>query len=182
MPSFNHDTLPDPGPWVTQAVLAANQAVYEHRESTGSDMGCTLVMALFVGATATIANVGDSRAYHLTSQGMTQLTTDHSLVERLVATRQITPEEARMHPHRNVIYRVIGDRPELTVDLFERTFAPGEALLLCSDGLNNMVNDKAIWKTWNASKSPQAVCDRLVAEANQAGGKDNISVVIVQVM
>lgn len=173
--------LPDVRQWLTAAVQAANQAVYDRRKAAGTDMGSTLVMALFVNDAATIVNVGDSRAYLLKHDGITQITTDHSLVERLVATGQITPEEAATHPQKNVIYRVIGDKPRVEADLFEHRLEPGQALLLCTDGLSGMVTDEQIWQIWRTSVSPQEACDRLVEAANQAGGEDNISVVIVQV-
>jgi serine/threonine protein phosphatase PrpC len=173
--------LPDPGVWLAVATEAANQAVYDRRSEAGTDMGTTLVAALLIGDTATISNVGDSRAYLLTSHGITQVTTDHSLVARLVATGQITREEAANHPQKNVIYRVIGDRPRAEGDIYEQQVAPGEALLLCSDGLSGMVPDAQIWHTWRTSTSPQEACDRLVEAANEAGGEDNITVVIVQV-
>jgi protein phosphatase len=125
--------------------------------------------------------VGDSRCYHLRKEGIAQITTDHSLVERLVATGQITREEAADHPQRNVIYRVMGDKPNVSVDIYEEVVRPGEALLLCSDGLSGMVPDRDIWRFWHTSPSPQEACDRLVEAANQAGGEDNVTVVIVQV-
>jgi protein phosphatase len=174
--------LPDTRQWLTQAVLAANRAVYTERKAVGSDMGCTLVMALFIGEKVVVANVGDSRAYRLGAGGIRQVTVDHSLVERLVAAGQITRAEARHHPQKNVIYRVVGSRSNLDVDLFEQSLMPGEAILLCSDGLTGMVRDERIWKIWQTSTSPQDMCDRLIEEAKQAGGEDNISVVIVQVM
>jgi len=172
--------LPPAGEWLTAAVQAANGEVHQRRQAAGNDMGCTLVAALLVGDTATIANVGDSRAYRLGPDGIVQITTDHSLVERMVATGQITREEAATHPQRHVIYRVIGDKPRVEVDLFERHLLPGEALLLCSDGLSGMLPDEQIWSIWRACAGPQQACERLVAAANRAGGKDNISVVIVQ--
>jgi serine/threonine protein phosphatase PrpC len=176
------EPLPDPHEWVTTTTLVANQSVYEQRQAAGTDMGTTLVLALIVGDVATIGNVGDSRAYLLSQEGIVQITTDHSLVERLVATGQITREEAAYHPQRNVIYRVIGDKPRVEPDVFKQRLSPGEALLLCSDGLNNMVPDEQIWHIWRSSTGPQEACDRLVQTANQAGGVDNITVVIVQVV
>lgn len=173
--------LPDAREWLAAAIQHANRAVYDQRRAAGTDMGTTLVAALVVGDTATIANVGDSRAYHLRNDGITQITVDHSLVERLVATGQITREEAATHPQKNVIYRTMGDKPRVEVDFFERRLAPGEALLLCSDGLSGMVSDEHIWQIWRTSTSPQEACDRLVEAANSAGGEDNISVIIVQV-
>jgi len=172
--------LPDARQWLAAAAQNANRVVHDQRKAAGTDMGTTLVMALLVGSTATVANVGDSRAYLLKDDSIVQITTDHSLVERLVATGQITPEEAVDHPQRNIIYRVIGDKPRVEVDLFEQLLAPAEALLLCSDGLSAMVPDERIWQVWRSSVSPQDACDRLVEAANDAGGEDNITVVIVQ--
>lgn len=180
-PAAAGEPLPAPGEWLSSAVQQANRAVYERRRIAGTDMGTTLVAALVMGDVCTVANVGDSRAYHLRPDGITQITTDHSLVERLVATGQITREEVATHPQRNVIYRTLGDKARVEVDLFERRLAPGEALLLCSDGLNGMVPDEQIWQIWRTSMSPQEACDRLVEAANGAGGEDNISVIVAQV-
>jgi len=107
------------------------------------------------------------------------VTVDHSLVERLVSAGQITRAEADGHPQRNVIYRAIGDRAEVEVDLYEQLLAAGEALLLCSDGLCGMVPDERIYEIWTSAATPQQACDRLVTAANEAGGEDNITVVIV---
>lgn len=191
-PAVVGEALPEVREWLVAAAQLANQVVYDQRKAAGTDMGTTLVMALFVGDTATVANVGDSRAYLLKSvdtihriqeQGdVIQITTDHSLVERLVATGQITPAEALNHPQKNVIYRVIGDKPQVEVDLFEQQLVPGDALLLCSDGLSGMVSNEQILHIWRTSTSPQEACDRLVEVANQAGGVDNVTVVIVQVV
>jgi len=167
--------------WITGAANAANLAVFLEREAMLSDMGSTLVMALLVGGSATVLNVGDSRAYWLTPSGMRQVTTDHSLVQRLIAIGQLTPEEARNHPQKSVIYRVMGDSAKLAYDLFEVRLSPGEALLLCSDGLTDMVEDRVLWYVWHEASSPQAACEELVDLANEAGGYDNITVVIAQI-
>ncbi len=179
-PAADGPSLPNVGEWLSDVVTAANQVVYDERKKAGSDMGTTLVMALMVGDQATIANVGDSRGYLLTDTEIRQLTTDHSLVERLVAAGQIKPEEAATHPQKNVIYRVIGDRPKLEVDLFQQRLEAGQALLLCSDGLSGMITDQQIWQIWKSSVSPQEACRRMVEAANQAGGEDNVSVVVLQ--
>ncbi|MEA3338347.1 MAG: Stp1/IreP family PP2C-type Ser/Thr phosphatase [Chloroflexota bacterium] len=180
-PAAGGEELPDAHQWLTDTALVANQAVYSQRRTAGTDMGTTLVMALIIGDQATLANVGDSRAYLLSQGSIVQITTDHSLVERLVATGQITREEAARHPQKNVIYRVIGDKAHTEVDLFDQTLTPGDTLLLCSDGLSGMVTDEQMWQIWNNSTSPQEACDQLVEAANEAGGEDNITVVIVQV-
>ena len=174
--------LPEWRGWLTAAVQSANQVVYEQRSAAGNDMGNTLVAALVRGGRALIANVGDSRCYHLDENGIRQISVDHSLVERLVATGQITREEAAHHPQRNVIYRVVGDRMKTDVDLFEQTLDPGAALLLCSDGLSGMISNADIWQIWRTARSPQDACDLLVKAANEAGGEDNITAVIVQMV
>lgn len=173
-------TMPDLSAWVSEAALAANQAVLRQRRRDGNDMGSTLVLAAVAGDSATILNVGDSRAYRLSPDGVEQLSTDHSLVERLVAVGQLTREEARQHPQRNVIYRVIGERPELGYDVFAHTFEPGEALLLCSDGLSDVLGNPMLWRLWHEAASPQEAADRMVEAANEAGAPDNVSVVLVQ--
>ncbi len=167
--------------WLARAAKAANQAVFDERQAASNDMGSTLVMALIVGRAATVLNVGDSRAYWLKPQAIQQITTDHSLVQRLIEIGQLTPEEARHHPQKSVIYRVMGDTPDLAMDLFDVVLSPGEAILLCSDGLSDMVLDNVIWQVWREAASPQAACDQLVSLAKEAGGYDNISVVLVQI-
>jgi PPM family protein phosphatase len=171
----------DPAQWVRHAVETANRVVFDMRKSAGTDMGSTLVMALVEGNKAYVTNVGDSRAYRINANGIQQITTDHSLVQRLIATNQITPEEARHHPQRNVIYRTIGDKPKVDLDILTPTFSIGERLLLCSDGLSGMVEDAYLYKIVMEAPSPQAACDHLIDAANAAGGEDNISVIVVEV-
>lgn len=181
-PGIDEVTYSDSAMWLEQAVKGANQAVYQARKSANSDMGTTLVAALVFGVRATLANVGDSRCYHLSPEGIRRITVDHSLVERLVSIGQITREEAATHPQRNVIYRVIGDKPEVEVDIYVQHLRPAEALLLCSDGLSGMVSEQSIWQLWLHAGTPQDACDRMVAAADQAGGEDNISAIIVEVI
>jgi protein phosphatase len=167
--------------WLADAVQATNLAVFTHRRSASTDMGTTLVAALLVGDTAYIANVGDSRAYLITQDDdIRRITIDHSLVERLVAIGQIKPDEARSHPQRNVIYRTIGDKEEADVDFFAQQLNPGDSLLLCSDGLSGKVEDDEMQRLVSRSQSPQEACELLVQAANDHGGDDNITVIIVQ--
>jgi serine/threonine protein phosphatase PrpC len=168
--------------WLQETVEAANAKVYALRQSSETDMGSTLVAAVVEGNLTYIAHVGDSRAYLINAQGIRRLTQDHSLVERLIANHQISREEARFHPQRNVIYRTIGDKPEIEVDVSSTLLNAGDYLLLCSDGLSGMLDDQAIQKNVIEAVTPQAACDTLVEAANAAGGEDNISVVIVQVV
>ena len=171
---------PDYGALLKEACLEANRAVHERARQARSDMGTTLVAALLVGSDAYIANVGDSRAYRVNPQEIRQITTDHSLVERLVATGQITREEARSHPQANLIYRTIGDKPQVEVDIFEQSLGRDEWLVLCSDGLHGMVEDARIQQVLVTSLHPQEACEDLVRLANLAGGDDNITVIVVK--
>ena len=171
---------PDYDAWLTKAVEVANTAVYERSQQSRNDMGTTVVLALMIEDEAHIAHVGDSRAYHITADHIKQITTDHSLVERLVTTGQISREEARFHPQSNVIYRTIGDKARIEVDRTSAHIAPGEYLLLCSDGLSGMVTDERIHQIVVQSVTPQSACAELVNAANLAGGDDNITVIIIK--
>lgn len=168
--------------WLKETVEAANRAVFDLRKAAGTDMGSTLVVALLDGLQAALAHVGDSRIYRVSPQGIEQLTTDHSLVERLVSTGQLSRDEARYHPQRNVVYRTIGDRPNVEVDTSLHTLAPGDCLLLCSDGLNGMLEDRIIQKLILDAANPQEACERLISAANAAGGEDNITALLIQVI
>jgi len=165
---------------LAQAVLAANQAVYDERVARNSGMSTTLTLALVVDDTAHIANVGDSRTYIWNADGLRQITKDHSLVQRLVDAGAIAPEQVYTHPQRNLIYQSIGDRPEVQVDTFQHQLAPDDRLVLCSDGLWEMVRHEGLEEVLLAEPDPQRAADRLVHNANLAGGEDNISVIIVR--
>jgi PPM family protein phosphatase len=166
--------------WLDESIQTGNRAVFERAQQAGSDMGTTIVAALIVDGEAYIAHVGDSRAYHLTAGGLRRITTDHSFVEQLVASGEITRQQARRHPHAHVILRTIGDEPDVEVDHYRFSRQPGEQLLLCSDGLTTMLSDEHVRQILVQAESPQAACDTLVEEANSAGGEDNISVIVIR--
>jgi protein phosphatase len=168
--------------WLRIAVEAANTEVFNLRKSAGTDMGSTIVAAAVIGNQAFFTHIGDSRIYLVNAKGIKRLTVDHSLVERLIATHQITREEARYHPQRNVIYRTIGDKSKIELEVTSLTLAIGDSLLLCSDGLSGMVEDERICQLVLDASSPQAACEALIEAANAAGGQDNSSVVIVKVV
>jgi protein phosphatase len=173
------------------AANAANHQVYQEsqRSSGKAGMGTTLTLVAVVGQRAHIAHVGDSRAYLLNRRGVTeagqpwlQLTTDHTLVARLVDIGHITPEQARSHPQRNILYRSLGTDPTTEIDTTSQQLQAGDVLLLCSDGLDSYLDDREIAQlALNESTSPLTACDQLVALANQRGGGDNISVVVAKV-
>ncbi len=167
--------------WIESVIQEANKVVFDMGRKTGSDMGSTVVVAVLDGYDVHLGHVGDSRAYLINELSIQPLTTDHSLVERLIATKQISREEARLHPQRNVIYRTLGDKSTLEVDTATFTLDVDDFLLLCSDGLNGMVDDDTIQQiVLEGNSSPQNACKRLVKAANAAGGDDNISVVLVK--
>lgn len=142
-------------------------------------MGTTMVLVTIVDDYAYVANVGDSRLY-LIEDKILQITKDHSLVEEMVRRGLITKEEAKTHPDKNIITRVLGIGPEVEVDFFDIHLKENSTLLLCSDGLSNMVSDDDIWRIANTSRDLRETGMRLVSLANENGGKDNIAVVLVQ--
>jgi protein phosphatase len=141
----------------------------------------TLTCALVLGSNAFVAHVGDSRAYLIRRDALSQVTTDHSLVRRLIEVGQITVQEAKTHPQRNVLYRALGREGELQVDTYLQSVVPNSSLLLCSDGLWGCVSEEAIRSIVCAAPSPQIACRRLVACANENGGDDNITAVLAQI-
>lgn len=159
-----------------KAVESANQAV--HSEVPGS--GTTLTCALVIGSRAYLAHVGDSRAYLYYNQELKQITHDHSYVDKLVELGQITLEAAAVHPQRNVLYRAVGQGDQLEIDVYLQDLPVGSRLLLCCDGLWGMLTDNVIQDILAAAPSPQAACDQLIAAANAAGGRDNITAVIIE--
>ncbi|RMF05562.1 MAG: Stp1/IreP family PP2C-type Ser/Thr phosphatase [Chloroflexi bacterium] len=168
--------------WFHAAVNRANTAVLEYQggHKEADKMGSTLVMALLAGENAHICNVGDSRAYHLTAQEIRQISVDHSLVERLVQIGQITREEARVHKQRNVVYSIIGDKRRLEIGTYHIYLAPGDRLLLCSDGLSGMVPDEALLQISQSEPDPADACRQMVQAAKLAGGHDNITAIVIQ--
>jgi len=168
--------------WLREVAVAANKIVMARQDSSNPDkkMGSTLVMALFTEQDIHIANVGDSRAYHLTGDSITQITEDHSLVERLVQIGQITREEARHHRQKNVIYNTIGDKENLQVSLYDLFLAPSDRLLLCSDGLCGMLTDEQILEISQNYLAPADACKELVQAAKNAGGLDNITAIVIE--
>ena len=166
---------------LAELVRRANRAVWDRsvEDEQLAGMGTTLTAARVEGPTALIAHVGDSRAYLLREDMLRQLTTDHTLVERMVRSGEITPAEADVHPHKNVLTRALGTDETVEVDEDALDLIDGDRLLLCSDGLTGMVTEDQIQAILETTESPQQAADRLVKAANRAGGIDNISVVVI---
>jgi len=169
---------------LTEAIAAANAAILRGaRDGTGKDgMGTTLTVAVLEGSRLLIAQVGDSRAYLLHEGKLQQVTRDHSLVEELVSTGKITPAEAAVHPNRSVITRALGGEVATHPDLYELEVANGDRLLLCSDGLSGLIDTMAIRHILNEARDPQKAADALIDAAREAGGYDNISTIVVNVV
>lgn len=168
------------------AIERANQVLLgyarTHSEEAG-DMGSTVTLAVVEGDRATVAHVGDSRAYLWRDNRLRQLTEDHSVPGALLKQGRITPEEIPEHPHRHILYRCLGLKPNVEVDIYPSiVLQTGDALLLCSDGLWDMVYPIERLEDLMAEGAPPAeICRRLVDAANEAGGDDNITAVLVRV-
>jgi serine/threonine protein phosphatase PrpC len=161
------------------AVREANKLIQNEAPSSGT----TLTAALVLGQQVTIAHIGDSRAYNIYPDGRAEVVTrDHSLVKRLEELGHISPAEAENYPHRNVLYRALGQGEILEVDVFTVSFPQAGYLMLCSDGLWGVVADRDINKIIREAPSLQRACQNLVEAANTAGGPDNISVIIAQMI
>lgn len=165
-----------------EAVEVANQAVYrearEHAEYEG--MGTTMVACTLQGDTLYVANIGDSRLY-LIRDCIEQITDDHSLVEEMVKKGNLTESEARIHPQKNIITRALGIDNTVQADYFEVTVQNSDIILLCSDGLSNMLDDDELEYIVKHSDSLENAGEILVARANENGGNDNITVVLAEV-
>lgn len=170
-------------PALARAVKAANRAVLRAaKEGVGRvGMGTTMTAAIVEGTRVAIAHVGDSRAYLLHDGRLERLTEDHSMVADMIRRGQLTEEESRVHPNRSVITRALGTDSNMTADAFEVDAEPGDRLLLCSDGLTSMLEDARIGEVLGAYRDPTVVGQALIAEANEAGGHDNISVIVIDI-
>lgn len=165
---------------IMQAAVREAQKTIQHEAPSS---GTTLTAALVLGQQVTIAHVGDSRAYHIHSDGRTEvITRDHSLVKRLEELGHISADEAANYPHRNVLYRALGQGDILEPDIFTITFPHTGYLMLCSDGLWGVLSDQDIFRIITEAPNLHRACQNLVEAANSAGGPDNISVVLVQLI
>jgi PPM family protein phosphatase len=145
------------------------------------DGGTTVTAVVVIGDLAYVAHVGDSRAYFVTPDGVEQITRDHSLVQRLIELGQLTEDEAAEHPQKNVLYRALGQNETLEVDIWKRRLTSNSRILLCSDGLWGLVEEREIYEIVMNSADPQQACDKLVALANTRGGTDNITAILLKV-
>ena len=179
---IREDTDYNPVKVIRHAIETANTEIINKAQSEEGlyGMGTTMVVATIVGNYAYVANVGDSRLYVVQKQ-IHQITRDHSLVQEMVRMGEISEEEARFHPDKNIITRALGAERTVDVDFFDLQLEPGETILMCSDGLSNMVNDKKMEEIILNPEADLASKGRLlIREANQNGGKDNIAIVLIE--
>ena len=162
------------------AIRYANRELIEKSKSNPElkGMGTTLVALTIVDDKAYVANVGDSRLY-LMEDSLMQITVDHSLVQEMIKIGELTKEDARLHPDKNIITRAVGAGRDINADYFEFTITKDSILLMCSDGLSNMVADDQIAVLLKSADAPEKVGKKLVETANRNGGKDNIAVIVI---
>jgi len=180
LPMLNSDDETERVP-VTESMIAAVQKANAEIIVKVPDGGTTLTAVAVIGDLAYVAHVGDSRIYLVTKDNIEQITRDHSLVQRYVELNLLTREEASVHAQKNVLYRALGQSETLEVDALTRRLPPNAKLMLCSDGLWNLVSEEEIADIIGKHTNPQEACDKLVALANAHGGSDNITVIILRI-
>lgn len=163
-----------------EAVSLANSSIYQksHTDEHYAGMGTTMVATICKNSKATILNVGDSRAYFIDAEGISRITRDHSLVEDMIERGTITESEAHTHPNKNVITRAVGTEREICADIYTKEIKSGEYILLCSDGLSNLLNEQEMLYEVLYGEAESA-CERLCEIANSRGGFDNITAVLI---
>jgi len=165
------------------SVKLANLRIFEasQREARYRGMGTTIAGVNFVEGDALIAHVGDSRVYRVRNKQMTQITEDHSLLNDYIKAKKLTPDEIANFPHKNVIVRALGMKETVLVDLSRHTLQAGDIYIGCSDGLSGMVTDEELLEVINTTPDLQEAVTKLINQANEAGGVDNITVVIARI-
>lgn len=164
------------------AVKLANFTVYDQAQQFEefAGMGTTLVAVLVQNKYVTVVNVGDSRAYSISDNGVRLLTTDHSLVQMMIARGELTPEQARKYPGKNLITRAIGTEAVVECDIFHLRGEDGECLLLCTDGLSNLLDEQEMLFEVVHGANKKSSCERLLAIAKNRGAPDNVTCVLIQ--
>lgn len=167
---------------VVTGIKLSNRRIFEAASADAKlkGMGTTIVVTFFVNETCYIGHVGDSRVYRFRDGKLTQLTEDHSLLNDYIKMRQLTPEEIEAFPHKNVIVRALGMKATVQVDIMHENPQSGDVYLLCSDGLSGMISDDQMAHILAEEDDLDAGCERLIEMANEHGGTDNITVILVR--
>jgi PPM family protein phosphatase len=168
--------------WLRESITKVNQSLFQHAEKNieCQGMGTTIVAAICTEKFATIANIGDSRCYLYNESGFKQVTEDHSLVNELVRTGQISKEDAENHPRKNVLLRALGTEMKVDIDISTVIFEEDDVLLLCSDGLSNKVNEQEMYEIIKNDQPLEEKANSFIDLANHYGGEDNITLVLIQ--
>lgn len=174
-------TEQNPEVMIREAITEANRTLLEKAKSDEKlkGMGTTLVVATVIDKTLYFANVGDSRLY-LLNREIKQLSRDHSLVQEMVRLGGINEEEAKNHPDKNIITRAVGAKEKLDIDFYEYRLKRGDTILMCTDGLSNMVEEEEIFRIVKSSRDVVEAVEQLIERAKENGGKDNIGVVVAK--
>lgn len=180
--SVRESEIGEPVAVVKAALTKANSLLMRESQADMSKngMGTTVVVATIIDHVLYAANVGDSRLYVVNKDQITQITRDHSLVEEMVRLGEMDKAEAKDHPDKNIITRAIGVASDLAIDFFEMEIKSGDIVLMCSDGLTNMIDDENIKKIVLGQRDIVEIAEKLVDTANENGGKDNITVVLIE--
>ncbi|HBE09185.1 MAG TPA: Stp1/IreP family PP2C-type Ser/Thr phosphatase [Lachnospiraceae bacterium] len=173
-------TIENPLSLMKRAFIYASNEVYKEAEKDKykNGMGTTMVAAVLMGKELYVGNIGDSRLY-VVGNDIKQITMDHSLVEELIRNGQLDRNKGRNHPEKNIITRAMGSRDEVMPDFFQVTLEDNDKVMLCSDGLTNMVEDDEIRDIIGEDDDPRRMVDSLISRANYYGGNDNISVIVI---
>ncbi len=167
---------------IEEAIVTANEKIYLQSKKIPdyAGMGTTITLAYIFENKIYIGHVGDSRAYFITKDEIKQITDDHSLVNELIKNGSITPEEAINHPQKNLITRAVGTSSDIQLDFYVLDYKPNDILIICSDGLTNMLNDDDIMKLIKSEDDIDIACNNLISIANENGGRDNITVIVIK--
>lgn len=181
--SVARSTGEEPVTILNEAIEKANEILIEESKEDESKrgMGTTIVAATMIGHKLIVANVGDSRLYVI-DDGIHQITKDHSLVEEMVRLGEMNEEQAKAHPDKNIITRAVGAAATVDVDFFEVELKDGDFVLLCSDGLTNMVDNEDIYRIISGKEDVEKAVRTLIETANQNGGKDNITAILIKLL
>jgi protein phosphatase len=173
----------EPKTALRNTLIAAEQAILKKaaQDQELNGMGTTVAVLYLEAERAYVTHIGDSRVYYLSGNNLRQLTHDHSLVYELVKSGEITAEEAKNHPQRNILTRALGSNDTLEIDIIEIEVVEGDKFLLCSDGLTNSIPETLIKELISSEEDPEIIVDRMIASANELGGSDNITVVLVEI-
>jgi len=167
--------------WLTYTFQSINQSIARHSSITAGceGMGTTLIAGLFDKHKGIIAHVGDSRVYQITKEKVKQITRDHSYVNVLIDSGEISEEQAKTHPKKNVLMKAVGTEQTIQPDFYEVAFLPDSYFLFCSDGLSNKLSEAFIQSLLYSDNTLEQKASQLVEEANQSGGEDNISLILL---